>query len=149
MLIQLNGNLIVLYLGNEIQIDFIHCSNDAKEPLKAYADSAGYDLLVNESIRIMSNSRGPVCTGIKMSIPEGFYGQISPRSGLALKNDVVAIDSRYLGIVYVLLFNFSFNEFLVEKGNRIAQTIFKKCENVSFSNVENLTFDSERGVKGF
>ena len=149
MLIQLNGNLIVLYLGNEIQINFIHCSNDAKEPLKAYADCAGYDLLVNESIRIMSNSRGLTCTGIKMSIPKGFYGQISPRSGLALKNGVVAIDSRYLGIVYVLLFNFSFNEFLVEKGNRIAQMIFKKCENVSFSNVENLTFDSERGVKGF
>ena len=153
MLIQLNGNLIVLYLGNEIQIDHIDCSNVAKEPLKAYADSAGYDLLVNESIRIMSNSRGLICTGIKMSIPKGFYGQISPRSGLALKNGVVAfsgtIDSRYLGIVYVLLFNFSFNNFLVEKGNRIAQMIFKKCENVSFSNVEDLTFDSETSVKGF
>ena len=153
MLIQLNGNLVILYLGNEIQIDFIHCSNDAKEPLKAYADSAGYDLYANESIRIMSNSRGLVCTGIKMSILKGFYGQISPRSGLALKNGVVAfngtIDSRYLGIVYVLLFNFSSNDVLVEKGNRIAQMNFKKCENVSFSNVENLTFDSERGVKGF
>ena len=153
MLIQLNGNLIILYLGNEIQIDFIHCSNDAKEPLKAYADSAGYNLLANESIRIMSNSRGLVCTGIKMSIPKGFYGQISPRSGLALKNGVVAfsgtIDSGYLGIVYILLFNFSTNDFLVEKGNPIAQIIFKRCENVSFLEVENLTFDSERGVKVF
>ena len=102
MLIQLNGNLIILYLGNEIQIDFIRFSNDAKEPLKAYADSAGYDLFANESIRIMSNSRGLVCTGIKITIPKGFYGQISPRSGLALKNGVVAfsgtIDSGYLGI---------------------------------------------------
>ena len=60
-----------------------------------------------------------------------------------------AIDSGYLGIVYVLLFNFSTNDFLVEKGNRIAQIIFKRCENVSFLEVENLTFDSERGVKSF
>ena len=153
LLIQLNRNLIILYLGNEIQIDFICCSNDAKEPLKAYADSAVYDLFANESVRIMSNSRGLVCTGIKMSIPKGFYGQISRWSGLVLKNGVVAfsgtIDSGYLGIVYVLLCNFSSNDFLVEKGNRIAQMIFKKCENVSFSNVENLTFDSEGGVKGF
>ena len=153
MLTQLNGNLIILYLGNEFQIDFICCSNDAKEPFKAYSDSAGYDLFANQSIRIMSNSRGLVCTGIKMSIPKGFHGQISPRSGLALKNGVVAfsgtIDSGYLGIVYVLLFNFSTNDFLVEKGNRIAQIIFKRCENVSFLEVENLTFDSERGVKGF
>ena len=145
--------MIILFLENEIQIDFIRHSDDAKEPLKVYVDSAGYDLFANETFKILSNSRGIISTGIKMSIPKGFYGQISPRSGLALNNGVVAfsgtIDSGYLGIVYVLLFNFSTNDFLVEKGNRIAQIIFKKCENVSFSNVEYLTFDSERGVKGF
>ena len=69
-----------------------------------------------------------------------------------LKNGVVAfsgtIDSGYLGVVYVLLFNFSSENFLVEKGNRIAQMIFKKCENVSFS-FENFNFNSERGVGAF
>ena len=145
--------MIILFLENEIQIDFIRHSDDAKEPLKVYVDSAGYDLFANETFKILSNSRGIISTGIKMSIPKGFYGQISPRSGLALNNGVVAfsgtIDSGYLGIVYVLLFNFSTNDFLVEKGNRIAQIIFKRCENVSFLEVENLTFDSERGVKDF
>ena len=145
--------MIILFLENEIQINFIHHSDDAKEPLKVYVDSAGYDLFANETFKILSNSRGIISTGIKMSIPKGFYGQISPRSGLALNNGVVAfsgtIDSGYLGIVYVLLFNFSTNDFLVEKGNRIAQIIFKRCENLSFLEVENLTFDSERGVKGF
>ena len=53
-----------------------------------------------------------------------------------------------LGVVYILLFNFSFEKFVVEKGNRVAQIIFKKCESVSFS-FEDLNFDSERGVKGF
>ena len=145
--------MIILFLENEIQIDFIRHSDDAKEPLKVYVDSAGYDLFANETFKILSNSRGIISTGIKMSIPKGFYGQISPRSGLALNNGVVAfsgtIDSGYLGIVYVLLFNFSTNDFLVEKRNRIAQIIFKPCKNVSFLEVENLTFDSERGVKSF
>ena len=124
-----------------------------KIPLKAYIDSAGYELFANESIQVLSNSRALISTGLKMRIPNGFYGQISPRSRLALKNDIVAfsgtVDSGYFGIVYVLLFNFSSKDFLVEKGNHIAQMIFKKCENVSFSIDENLTFDSERGVKGF
>ena len=87
-----------------------------------------------------------------MSIPKGYYGEICPRSGLAVKSGVVAfngtIDSGYLGLVYVLLFNFSDNKFSVEKGNRIAQIIFKKCESVSFS-FEDFNFVTERGVKTF
>ena len=57
-----------------------------KIPLKAYIDSAGYDLFANESIQVLSNSRTLISTGLKMQIPKGFYGQISPRSGLALTN---------------------------------------------------------------
>ena len=145
----------MLFLENVLQIKLSRSSatDIVKIPLKAYIDSAGYDLFANESIQVLSNSRALISTGLKMQIPKGFYGQISPRSGLALTNGIVAfsgtVDSGYIGIVYVLLFNFSSKDFLVEKGNRIAQMIFKKCENVSFSIDENLTFDSERGVKGF
>ena len=57
------------------------------------------------------------------------------------------IDSGYRGIIYVLLFNFSHDDYIVEKGNRIAQIIFQKCE-VSFLD-DTLDFSSERGVKGF
>ena len=155
MLIRLNGNLIMLFLENILQIKLSRSSSSTdvvEKPMKAYINSAGYDLFADESIEVLPNSRALISTGLKMQIPKGFYGQISPRSGIALRNGVVAfsgtVDSGYLGIVYVLLFNFSSKNFLVEKGNRIAQMIFKKCENVSFS-FENLTFDSERGVKGF
>ena len=155
MLIRLNGNLIMLFLENILQIKLSRSSSSTdvvEKPMKAYINSAGYDLFADESIEVSPNSRALISTGLKMQIPKGFYGQISPRSGIALRNGVVAfsgtVDSGYLGIVYVLLFNFSSKNFLVEKGNRIAQMIFKKCENVSFS-FENLTFDSERGVKGF
>ena len=155
MLIRLNGNLIMLFLENILQIKLSRSSSSTdvvEKPMKAYINSAGYDLFADESIEVSPNSRALISTGLKMQIPKGFYGQISPRSGIALRKGVVAfsgtVDSGYLGIVYVLLFNFSSENFLVEKGNRIAQMIFKKCENVSFS-FENLTFDSERGVKGF
>ena len=145
----------MLFLENILQIKLSRSSSSTdvvKKPMKAYINSAGYDLFADESIEVSPNSRALISTGLKMQIPKGFYGQISPRSGIALRNGVVAfsgtVDSGYLGIVYVLLFNFSSENFLVEKGNRIAQMIFKKCENVSFS-FESLTFDSERGVKGF
>ena len=127
-------------------------SDVVEKPKRAYVNSAGYDLIADESIEVLPNSRAVVSTGLRMQIPKGYYGQISPRSGLALKNGVIAfngtIDSGYFGVVYVLLFNFSFEKFVVEKGNRIAQIIFKKCESVSFS-FEDLNFDSERGVKSF
>ena len=127
-------------------------SDVVEKPKRAYVNSAGYDLFADESIEVLPNSRAVVSTGLRMQIPKGYYGQISPRSGLALKNGVITfngtIDSGYFGVVYVLLFNFSFEKFVVEKGNRIAQIIFKKCESVSFS-FEDLNFDSERGVKSF
>ena len=127
-------------------------SDVVEKPKKAYVNSAGYALFADESIEVLPDSRAVISTGLQMQIPKGYYGQISPQSGLALKNGIVAfngtVDSGYLGVVYVLLFNFSSEDFLVEKGNRIAQMIFKKYENVSFS-FGNLLFDSERGVKGF
>ena len=143
----------MLFLENVVVVKLCASTTEvSKIPLKAYTDSAGYDLFADETVEVLSNSRAVVSTGLKMKIPKGYFGQISPRSGLAFKDGIVAfngtIDSGYLGIVYVLLFNFSSKDFLVEKGNRIAQMIFKKCENVSFS-LEYLSFDSERGVKGF
>ena len=147
--------MITLFLGNEILIKLSRSSissDDVEKPKKAYVNSAGYDLFADESVDVFSNSRTVISTGLRLQIPKGYYGEICPRSGLALRNGVVAfngtVDSGYFGIVYVLLFNFSSEKFSVEKGNRIVQMIFKKCENVSFS-FEDLNFDSERGVKGF
>ena len=69
-------------------------------------------------------------TELRMSIPKGFFGQISPCSGLAVNHGIVAfngtIDSGYRGINYVLLYSFSKDDYIVEKGNRIVQIIFQK-----------------------
>ena len=147
--------MITLFLGNELEIKLSRSSISSEvveKPKKAYVNSAGYDLYADESVGIFPSSRAVISTGLRMQIPKGYYGEICPRSGLALKNGVVAfngtIDSGYFGVAYVLLFNFSSEKFSVEKGNCIAQMIFMKCENISFS-FEDLNFDSERGVKGF
>ena len=88
-----------------------------------------------------------------MSIPKGVFGRISPRSGLAVNHGIVAfngtIDSSYRGIIYVLLFNFSKDDYIIEKGNRIAEIIFQKKENISFLEEYSIDFSSERGTKGF
>ena len=145
-----------MFLGNEILLVKIATSSDTfiedKIPIKAYANSAGYDLFADKNGLVLPNSRTLINTGIKMSIPKGYYGQISPRSGLALNKGIVAfngtIDSGYLDYIYVLLFSFSDNQFSVRRGYRIAQIVFKKCETVPFSTAR-IVFDSERGVKAF
>ena len=131
--------MITLFLGNELEIKLSRSSISSEvveKPKKAYVNSAGYDLYAGESVDTFPSSRAVISTGFRMQIPKGYYGEICPRSGLALKNGIVAfngtIDSGYFGVVYVLLFNFSSEKFSVEKGNRIAQMIFKKCENVFF-----------------
>ena len=104
-----------------------------------------------------------------MEIPEGFYGRIAPRSGLACKKgiDVMAgvIDSGYRGEVKVLLINFNFegynlkpnafeamfgsaNRMEIKPGDRIAQLIIEKCHPVEWKTVETLE-DSQRGEQGF
>ena len=130
MLIRLNGNLIMLFLENILQIKLSRFSSSTdvvEKPMKAYINSAGYDLFADESIEVSSNSRALISTGLRMETPKGYYGHISPRYGLALKNGVAAfsgtVDSGYLGVVYVLLFNFSSKKFLVEKGNRIKKNV--------------------------
>ena len=84
-----------------------------------YLNSAGYDLYANETVKVLARSRSLVPLDLRMVIPKGYFGRISPRSGFALNHGIT-------GIIYVLLFNFSANDFLVGKGNRIAQNNFPK-----------------------
>ena len=94
-----------------------------------------------------------VKTGIKLSIPCGFYGRIAPRSGLAVKQgvDVLAgvIDSGYNGEIGVVLINTDkFESVSLPKSSRIAQLIFEKCEDMNFETVLSLDI-SERDAGGF
>jgi dUTP pyrophosphatase len=103
-------------------------------PLPRYATpgSAGIDLLaaVEEDIILQPGERRLIPTGIRLAIPEGYEGQIRPRSGLALKhgigclNSPGTVDSDYRGPVQVILVNHGQEPFRIRRGDRIAQMVF-------------------------
>jgi dUTP pyrophosphatase len=127
-------------------------SDKAKIPTQGSKYAAGYDLYAAEEVLVNTMGRKLVKTNISISIPEGYYGRIAPRSGLAYKNgiDVLAgvIDSDYRGDIGVILLNTDHNlDFEVNVGDRIAQIIIEKCHSVNWETVETLdaTVRSEGG----
>ena len=124
----------------------------AKCPFRANPSDAGMDLYSIQDLVILPHSRGMVETGISLEIPDGYYGRIAPRSGLALKNgiDVFAgvVDSSYRGPINVILYNSDIADFKVAKGDRVAQLIIEKHYNFNIEVVEDLG-DTDRGFNGF
>jgi len=124
-------------------------------PTRANGTDAGYDLYAAVSGRISGKNRDIVNTGIRIAIPEGYYGRIAPRSGLAVKHgiDVLAgvVDSGYRGEVGVVLQNLGLMDFEFNEGDRVAQLIIEKCHDVTWEEVEKEKdlFSSDRGEGGF
>ena len=127
-------------------------------PLPQYQTehSAGVDLYaaVDKETVIEAGTWRLVPTGISVAIPEGYEGQVRPRSGLALRNGMGllnapgTIDADYRGEVSIILFNFSDKPFIIHRGDRIAQLVFAKVEKARFVQVDALT-DTTRGAGGF
>lgn len=132
--------------------------NEGHQPLPAYAtpQSAGLDLRANidSSIVLQPLERCLVPTGLRIALPEGFEAQIRPRSGLALKHGITVlnspgtIDADYRGEVMVLLINFSNEPFTVNDGERIAQMVVARHEQVEMEVVKTLD-ETERGTGGY
>ena len=136
----------------------VKINNRGRQPLPTYATalSAGMDLRANidEDITLLPMQRQLVPTGLYIALPEGYEAQIRPRSGLALKHGVTVlntpgtVDADYRGEIMVLLVNFSNEPFIVKDGERIAQMIVAKHEQVSFELTETLD-ETERGAGGY
>ena len=111
--------MIISFLESKLLIKVNRSSNEVLILKKMYVDSAGHDLFANESIKVCAGPRALVTVDLRMAIPKGFFGRISPRSGLAVNRGIVAfngtIDSGYRGIIYVLLFNFSHDDYIVKR----------------------------------
>lgn len=128
----------------------------AVAPKYASISAAGADLYaaVESSVTIKSGETFLVPTGICMEIPEGYAGLIFARSGLATKkglapaNKVGVIDSDYRGEVMVALFNHSKEDFILERGERIAQLVITPYLTADFVQTDSLS-DTERGEGGF
>lgn len=132
--------------------------NRSKWPLPQYAtpQSAGLDLRADipSEITLEPLGRAMVPTGLYLEIPAGYEAQVRPRSGLAAKKGVTVlnspgtIDADYRGEVRVILVNLSSEPFAVVPGERIAQMVFARHEQVEWEEVKVLE-ESERGAGGF
>ncbi|AGE54375.1 dUTP pyrophosphatase [Paramecium bursaria Chlorella virus NY2B] len=121
-------------------------------PTRATEGSAGYDISSIEDVVIPASGRVAVSTGLSIRVPNGTYGRIAPRSGLAYKYgiDVLAgvIDSDFVGEIKVILYNTSERDYIIKKGDRIAQLILEQIMTPDVAIVLELE-DTMRGEGGF
>lgn len=132
--------------------------NKSKHPFPTYqtALSAGMDLRaeMTGAVTLKPLERILVPTGLFIELPAGYEVQIRPRSGLAYKNGITVlnspgtIDADYRGEIKVLLVNLSAEDFVIQDGERIAQMVLAKHEQISWTPVEELE-DSQRSAGGF
>lgn len=125
-------------------------------PLPAYetAGAAGMDLRAAEAVTLKPGARHLVPTGLSIALPEGYEAQVRPRSGLAVKHGVTVlnspgtIDSDYRGEVKVPLINLGQDDFVISRGDRIAQMVIAPVTRATWSEVDTLG-ETARGAGGF
>ena len=132
--------------------------NKSAYPTPEYATplSAGLDLKANleAPVTIKPLQRLLIPTGLYIALPEGFEAQIRPRSGLALKHGITVlnspgtIDADYRGELKVLLVNLSDRDFEVNPGERIAQMVVARYQQVAWEQTDSLD-STDRGEGGF
>lgn len=139
-----------------MKVEIKRLTETAVLPVRGSAQAAGYDLCadISEALVIEPGETAKVATGLSFALPDGYFGGIYARSGLATKrglrpaNCTGVIDSDYRGPVIVALHNDSTEPQTIEPGERIAQLIVQPYLAVTFEEVETLD-ETERGAGGF
>jgi len=127
-------------------------TQDAIIPTRGSGSAVGYDLYSTDEVVIPPTHRALVGTSVAILMPNGVYGRVAPRSGLAVKHGIQVgagvVDPDYTGEVKVVLFNHGDKDFEVKRGERIAQLVLERCET---PDVEEIGFleETERGAGGF
>ena len=134
-------------------------SKSGEIPKYETENSAGLDLraMLVEPLTIKPMERVLIPTGIFLEIPNGFEGQVRARSGLSIKNGLTmvngvgTVDADYRGELKVPMINLGSEDFTVESGDRIAQIVFARYENVKFEPVDSVESleKTKRGAGGF
>ncbi|MFL5730516.1 MAG: dUTP diphosphatase [Cytophagaceae bacterium] len=132
--------------------------NHSKHPLPSYQTefSAGMDLRaeLSEPVTLKPLQRALIPTGLFIELPQGLEAQIRPRSGLAFKNGITVlnspgtIDADYRGEIKILLINLSEEDFIVQDGERVAQMVIARYEQITWLSVKELA-TSQRAAGGF
>jgi dUTP pyrophosphatase len=144
----------------KLNVRFVNKSNN-KNPSYQKSGDSGFDLAASingdEQIIISPMKRALIKTDLFFKIPEGFELQVRSRSGLALKNGIMVlnspgtVDSGYIGNVGVILFNTGDEPFIVKNGDRIAQGVIAPVQSlrtIKLAQVDSLE-KTERGGDGF
>jgi dUTP pyrophosphatase len=139
------------------KVDLPYSSEDDLNLNYNYVSDSGFDLYSTQDILIDGFGRALVPTGIRFEIPEGFEIQVRSKSGLALKQGLMVlnspgtVDEGYTGEVQVIIFNTNKEQFKINKGMKIAQAVLSKCypgRNVNLVKV-NKVESKDRGENGF
>ncbi|MEI7550321.1 MAG: dUTP diphosphatase [Actinomycetes bacterium] len=138
-------------------IEVLITRSDPNLSLPSYAKpgDAGADLCSSEDRVIAPGERALVSTGLSIALPDGFAAFVHPRSGLAIKSGIGivnapgTIDSGYRGEIKIIVINHDRTEdFVIKRGDRIAQLVVQRVESAQFVEVEVLP-ESARGAGGF
>lgn len=130
---------------------------DPSVPLPKYGKpgDAGADLASRIDFTLPAGERALIPTGISVALPPGYVALVHPRSGLAIKNGISmvntpgTVDASYRGELQIILINHDKSEdFVIKKGDRIAQLVIQKVEQAEFVEVEALP-GTDRGAGGF
>lgn len=138
----------------QVEVKFLKLDKEAQIPFFASEEAAGFDFHALESASIKAGKSAFIRTGLSVELPQGYELQVRSRSGLALKNSIVVlnspgtIDSDYRGEIKIILMNFGASDFGVKKGDRIAQGVVNKLPQVIIKEVDSIT-PTKRGAQGF
>jgi len=141
---------------SKILLEYVN-NSDNKEPEYAYESDSGFDLRSSQEIWVQANDRTLIPTGLRFDIPEGYEIQVRSKSGLALNQGLMVlnspgtVDSGYQGEVKVIIFNTTTERIKIEKGQKIAQAVLCPVINgkwVDLVKVEEIG-EKDRNNQGF
>jgi dUTP pyrophosphatase len=133
----------------ELKVKRLH--SDAKLPRYSHPGDAGLDLYAGVDLVVRPGETVPVPTGIVTAIPDGFVGLVWDKSGISLKGVhrlAGVVDSGYRGEIKVVMVNLGQQDFVVEKGMKIAQMLIQAVSSIQVVEAEDLE-DTSRGTGGF
>lgn len=156
------GNEGLPLKNDVVKVGFKRLSDTAVIPTRAHESDSGFDLVADEDVIIEPGETKVIPTGIAVELPDGYEGQVRPRSGVTAKTklrvQLGTIDNGYTGEIGVIVDNIASEGFSVDgvvyplenikKGTRIAQLVVQALPEVTAFEVEEIS-DSERGTAGF
>jgi dUTP pyrophosphatase len=144
-------------MEKKLDLEYVNENSEIKEPEYAYETDSGFDLRSTEEVWVQANDRKLIPTGLRFNIPDGYEIQVRSKSGLALNQGLMVlnspgtVDKNFTGEVKVIIFNTTNERVKIEKGQKIAQAVLCPVVNgkwVNLIKVEELG-QTDRSDKGF